>query len=54
MLSNEELKLIDYFISKNEPVMKFEEMQAVVKMQYDIYRLLLTPKYIISTNLKGE
>lgn len=52
MLSNEDLKLIEHFISKEESVMEIKEMQAVVKMQYEIYKKLMIPTYII--NCKGE
>lgn len=52
MLSTEDLKIIEHFISKEESIMEIKEIQAVVKMQYDIYRLLLMPKYVISIDQK--
>lgn len=47
MLTNNEINIVEKFISKSEPIMDFYEVQAIVKMQYDIYKLLLLPTRII-------
>lgn len=37
-MTDQDLELIENFITKEEPRMEFNEMQALVKMIYDIYR----------------
>lgn len=46
-LNDEDLKVLENFITKDDSVMEFKEMQAVVKMQYDLYRRMMTPSYIL-------
>lgn len=43
----DELNTIENFLSKTDQIIEFAEMQAIVKMQYDLYRRLVTPTYII-------
>lgn len=52
-LGSEDLKAIENFLTKNNSVMEFNEMQAVVKMQYDLYRRSMMPTHIIHQNIYG-
>lgn len=40
-INNEDLKIIENFITKEGPRLDFEELQAIVKMQYDLYKKIL-------------
>ena len=46
-MKEEGIRIIENFITKDEPIMEFEEMQAVVEMIYEIY------KTRIQTNLQS-
>lgn len=37
-MREEGIKIIENFITKDEPIMEFEEMRAVVEMIYEIYK----------------
>lgn len=37
-MKEEGIRIIENFITKDEPIMEFEEMQAVVEMIYEIYK----------------
>lgn len=44
MLSEKEVRTIEEFLEKKEQRMTFEEMKAIVKMNYEIYKTLVPKK----------
>lgn len=44
-----EIAVIEAFIGKDGPIMEFKEMQALVAMQFEIYKRMMQPTYILQT-----
>lgn len=38
LMTDREIRIIENFITKDKPIMEFEEMRAVVEMAYEIYK----------------
>ena len=54
-LREHDVKVIENFLEKDNPVMEFDEIRAIVKMQLTIYSHIMVPKCILNINdLKGE
>lgn len=54
-LSDYDIKVIENFLEKDNPVMEFNEIRAIVKMQLAIYSHIMVPSYILKyDDLKGE
>lgn len=54
-LSDHDIKAIENFLEKDNPVIEFDEIRAIVKMQLVIYSHIVVPKCILNINdLKGE
>lgn len=54
-LSDHDIKVIENFLEKDNPVMEFDEIRAIVKMQLTIYSHIMVPRCILNYNdLKGE
>jgi hypothetical protein len=49
--TDEDIKVIETFITKDGPVMEFKEIQALVNMQYEIYKRMMAPTYIINNQV---
>lgn len=54
-LSDHDIKVIENFLEKDSPVMEFDEICAIVKMQLAIYSYIMVPRCVLNCNdLKGE
>lgn len=54
-LSDHDIKVIENFLEKDSPVMEFDEIRAIVKMQLAIYSYIMVPRCVLNCNdLKGE
>lgn len=52
-LTDDDIKIIESFLEKNDAGMELDELRVIVKMQYAMYKQMMMPRYIINLG-KGD
>lgn len=46
--TDDDIKIIESFLEKNDAGMELDELRVIIKMQYAIYKQMMMPRYILN------